>query len=432
MTAGAAIPTPYIPHPERLLSTIHPSTPAVCMHLEDPAEPHHRKTLFFAGDAVLHESFFDQQQPEQWLSDYQRLLTRFTPGPLMGYFAYESGFQHEPTRWQSLRTLPGQPMFRFYEVPYWYEADHSSRTGRILTTSIATADDLAAFNRLVETPTLTSSPHQPSPAIDDAALEAMADFTRPEYIRTATAILDQITQGQFYELNFTQRFRKISPMPPAQLFQHLLEQLQPRYAFFARFPDETIVSASPELFLHKSGNRLQTCPIKGSFRAPVPPEEQRKLAAEHVMVVDLARNDFGRISDLQWVHVAEHAIEKTFGAITHLESRVTAHTSQHTAAILAATTPAASITGMPKVIVTTAIDAHEKSARGIYTGHCGVLWPDGDFQLNVAIRTLRAQPLPGDQWHYTGGSGGAITADSDPAAEYQECLAKIRPLLSLL
>lgn len=432
MTAGAITPAPYLRHPENLLAQVPDATPAVCIRLEDPAAPDHPKTLFFAGAAPLHESFFDPRQPENWIAAYQRLLAHPARGPLVGYFAYESGFQHEPARWHELPIAPGEPMFRFYELRYWYEADHLSRTGKIVTTPHAHPDEITAFSRLLESSSEPSFLAAPASPLSDAELETMADFSQDAYVQTAQDILAQIAQGDYYELNFTQRFRTSSAVAPQQIFPHLVHQLNPRYAFFAQFPDEVIVSASPELFLHKRGDYVQTCPIKGSFRPPTSPAEQQKLAAEHVMVVDLARNDLGRISDLQWVHVAELASEKRFGAIAHLESRVAAHTSQDPATILAATTPAASITGMPKVIVTTAIAAHEKSPRGVYTGQCGVLWPDGDFQLNVAIRTLQAQLVEPGRWHYTAGSGGAITADSDPVAEYQECLAKIRPLLSLL
>jgi para-aminobenzoate synthetase component 1 len=402
--------------------------------------------IFFAGHAKVLEAHYDRQAPTRWQTAYAEMCANPALAPRAGYYSYEFGHQFEPHRWATLPITSGQAMFRFLELPCWYQADHATQTAQIHSapgTDSATLHAFAVFLREAFEQVSSPQPHTPSRHLSDDQIAALGELTAGEYTRAIDSILEDIRSGRYYEINFTQRFHKLSLVPPAQLFPRLVAALQPAYAFYAQFPDETIVSASPELFLHKHGTHIQTCPIKGSYRQPPAPAEFEKLHAEHTMVVDLARNDLGRISDAAWVSVAEQAVARRYGQITHLESRITGHTTHTSAEILAATLPAASITGNPKVITVQSIGEYERTPRGIYTGNCGIQWPNGDFQLNVAIRTLQARQAPRQAvatrcaaeppaWQYTLGAGGAITADSSPRDEYQECLAKVRPLIEQL
>jgi anthranilate/para-aminobenzoate synthase component I len=435
VSCGGAIPAPYISDVERLVSGAQKWPHVAFLRTRNPARPAGGPVdIFFAGLAGLHESRYRADDPARWVQDWNNLSRQNVGAPMAGYFSYEFSFQFEPTRWQKLPVAPGQPMFRFLELPYWYEADHEARAGVIRSTAHASAQELRGFAAYVEAaaqdrPARCEAGH--IPGLTDEQVGALGEFSAEEYRAAVQRIREDILAGRYYELNFTQRFHAESTVPPAALFCNLLQRLDPPYAFYIQFDDECIVSASPELFLCKTGAEVQTCPIKGSFSGPQSPAEQEKLQAEHIMVVDLARNDLGRISDLDWVQVAEQSAVRHFGAISHLESRVVAKTSWSRDEVFAATFPAASITGTPKVMAVQAIAEYERSPRGIYTGSCGVLWPDGDFQMNVAIRTLRGINSSLGKWQYTLGAGGAVVADSDPAAEYRECLAKVRPLLEI-
>lgn len=407
--------------------------------MNDPAKSRDPADIYYVGS----RTWVGQQDGEssgQWQTQFQRMLGFESGAPLAGYFAYEFGFQFEPDRWGGLSCGGGRPMFRFVEMDAWYRADHGSCTAEIFAAPGITQDALLEFTRFIENAAagrlklvdslLSLKESTGSADLDQIALYGELD--RSDYVATVERILEDIRAGRYYELNFTQRFRRKSSVPPPVLFSRLVKKLQPSYAFYGKFDDEIIVSASPELFLHKLGNRIQTCPIKGSFRQPPSSAEMMKLHAEHTMVVDLARNDLGRISDQGWVHVAERETARQFGQITHLESRITGRSGRNFHEILAKTLPAASITGTPKIISVESISEYERSPRGIYTGNCGVLQPSGELQLNVAIRTLHAVLTTDDSrraWQYTLGSGGAIVADSDPEQEYQECLMKVAPLL---
>lgn len=438
MIEPGRIPAPYIADPASLVPKAADSPHSIFIRTSNPAAPENIIDIFFAGDAKLHEGRFDSGNPQRSQTDFRNLINQSHQSVLAGYFAYEFGFQFEPAPWKHLPIPDAHRLFSFLEIPFWYEVNHETNTASICTCPDTPDRALQTFKQFIK----TNAAEQPiaAPCPSDSArnltTREIADYgelTEAEYTGRIEQILEDIKAGRYYEMNFTQRFHADSTRHPAHVFQELMKSLQPACAFYGSFGNHHVVSASPELFLHKSGTYLQTCPIKGSIASANPATNPAKLNAEHVMVVDLARNDLGRIANKKWVQVEDLAAEKQFGAITHLESRITAHTSSPRPEILAATLPAASITGMPKVMVVSEIAQYETSPRGIYTGNCGILWPNGDLQLNVAIRSLFCTPARSSTtWHYTTGAGGAIVSDSNPLEEYHECLMKIRPMLQAL
>lgn len=432
---GTVIPAPYMKNPERLI------TPNACwtfsgfLRTQTPGSSRRGIEIFYATDRPSYCGIYTKQAPRAWLREYARFMERPSSAAVAGYFGYELGYHFEPARWGELPLEEGQRMFQFVEMEHWYEVDHEGGTAKICAVADACSSSLQRFVNYIYESSGTSAPHlavRNPKAITDEQLAKFGEFSQEEYVEAVEHILSDISAGRYYELNFTQRFSVQSSLHPADAFIELYQRLDPSFAFYANFNNQYIASLSPELFLHQQDGLIQTCPIKGSFRGIPGSVERAKLIAEHIMVVDLARNDIGRISDQAWVHVEEQGIEKTFGEITHLESRISGRTSRALPGVLAATSPAASITGMPKVIAVQSIAQYERSPRGLYTGNCGVLWPNGDFQLNVAIRTLEAESADYNTWTYALGAGGAITADSDPELEYAECLAKARPFLELL
>jgi len=439
---------PYIAETQRLVRLSEEQETAAFVRTRNSGAEDGAVDIVFCGPAVIHEGRYFQDRPTEWIKQYHAMLERAMLVPLAGYFAYEFGYQFEESRWNELPIANGQVMFRFAELPYWYEADHKARVGRICIAPGTTHNGiqnslLQKFCAFIEcaSPRLFQSGNDRSSSNNLAASKVAMQMSpgqgngcwdRDEagYIHTVEHILEDIRDGRYYEINFTQRYSATSSAAPPHVFSALVESLSPDYAAYFKFADEHVISASPELFLRKTGQTVQTCPIKGSFVGSVSGSEWEKLKAEHIMVVDLARNDLGRICNSGWVRVEEQCYVRKFGRLSHLESRIAGDTTHTAGEILRSTLPAASITGMPKVITVQAIANYERSPRGLYTGNCGILWPDGGFQLNVAIRTMRAETsADGCGWRYTLGAGGAIVADSDPEQEYRECVAKAEPLI---
>ena len=187
----------------------------------------------------------------------------------------------------------------------------------------------------------------------------------------------------------------------------------------------TIVSASPELFLARRGDRLMTRPIKGTRPAGVDVEGE-KDGAEHVMIVDLERNDLARVCEPGSVRWPELMIQYELAGVTHLVSTVegTLRPGVTLGEILAATFPGGSVTGAPKIAAVDLIASLEPVGRGASMGALGVLRPDGDFDLALTIRTLAVAEGRVHLW-----VGGKIVWDSDPEAEIEESWVKARPLL---
>jgi para-aminobenzoate synthetase component I len=189
-----------------------------------------------------------------------------------------------------------------------------------------------------------------------------------------------------------------------------------------------IVSASPELFLARRGRRLWTAPIKGT-RPLGEHVEGEKDAAEHVMIVDLERNDLSRVCEPGSVRWPELLAERELAGVVHLVSTVEGRLREGAtlAEILAATFPGGSVTGAPKIAAVDYVARLEPVGRGASMGALGTIYPNGDFDLALTIRTFA---IAGGRIHLW--VGGGIVWDSEPEAEIEESWVKARPLLAAL
>ena len=238
--------------------------------------------------------------------------------------------------------------------------------------------------------------------------------------------MERIAAGELFQANLCLRLEAAWDGDVAQLFAHAVGSLQPRYG--ACFPESGVASFSPELFLRRRGRTVVTGPIKGT--APSDPEAlQRSLKdrAEHVMIVDLMRNDLGRVARYGTVKAQDAPTPLPHPGGWHLVSEVAAEVEATNEALLRATFPPGSVTGAPKVQAMHVIAALEATGREVYTGAIGFASANAGLELNVAIRTFEARN--GRLWL---GAGGGIVADSDPAAELEECLVKARPLIGAI
>lgn len=281
----------------------------------------------------------------------------------------------------------------------------------------------------------SGSPHDKPP--QEAVLKS--NFTRPEYVRAVQKVRDYIIAGDIFQVNLSQRFQTPVTIPPYELFLRLRDINPAPFAAYLNFEDLIVISASPERFLRVQGNEVETRPIKGTRprgRNAVEDEvmanrliQSIKDRAENIMIVDLERNDLGRVCRYGSVHVSELAILETFPTVFHLTSTVKGTLRDGTGNIdlLKACFPGGSITGAPKVRAMEIIDELEPTRRSVYTGSIGYLSFSDNLDLNIVIRTML---IKNNTAYFQ--VGGGIVYDSDPEEEYQETLDKGKALVQAL
>jgi para-aminobenzoate synthetase component 1 len=234
-----------------------------------------------------------------------------------------------------------------------------------------------------------------------------------------------IARGDVYQVNLVRHLQAPFAGDPAGL-QAALLPLRPLHARPFTGPGYAICSASPELFLARRGERLWTKPIKGT-RPAGEDVEGDKDTAEHVMIVDLERNDLSRVCRIGSIRWPELLQQHELAGVTHLVSTVEGRLRPGVglAEILAATFPGGSITGAPKIAAIDEITRLEPLGRGAAMGALGTVRANGDFDLALTIRTFAVADDAVHLW-----VGGGIVWDSEPDAEWEETLVKARPLLA--
>jgi len=260
-------------------------------------------------------------------------------------------------------------------------------------------------------------------------------ITSEEYRRCLRAIRKFIRDGDTYQVNFTYRLQARTDVDPWHLFVRIAGDEEPPLAAFVDTGDWAVCSASPELFMRLDGERIESRPMKGTAarglwfdddqgkRATLRSSEKER--AENVMIVDMVRNDLGRVALCGSVHVSSLFEVERYPTVWQMTSTVRALTREPLDRILQATFPPASITGAPKCRTMEIIAELESSPRRIYTGTIGFMTPGRHAQFNVAIRTILLQKATGGAEY---GVGGGIVWDSKTTDEYQECLTKTKVL----
>lgn len=245
------------------------------------------------------------------------------------------------------------------------------------------------------------------------------------------AAIEHIEAGDIFQANVCARFDTRLEGDPLDVFCAGVEEIRPAFAGYVADQQGAVLSWSPELFLRRRGEHVLSSPIKGTAPLEADPAVLRASAkdrAENIMIVDLMRNDLGRVAVPGSVHVpALTRLERH--AVWHLVSDVEAQVAAPDSALLRATFPPGSVTGAPKVRAMELLAGElESTAREAYTGAIGYVSPSAGLELNVVIRTLEAA-ADGRAWL---GAGGGIVADSDPAAELAECFVKAAPIAAAL
>jgi para-aminobenzoate synthetase component 1 len=381
---------------------------------------------------------------ELWRSVSQRLLRlpllswNLSPG-WIGYVGFEMA------RW--LERLPGShredlglPLMRIGLFDRGIVFDHRERRAYAVIgagvrsnlglTELSPNELLDDWQRAVETK---------PPCRENGFARISPDMQRGTYERMVERALEYISAGDIYQVNLAQRFRIDGIGDPLDEYCRLRCVNPAPYATLLRWSDGAIGSVSPELFLRHRDGAVLTRPIKGTRPRTHDPLldaayrqqllDSEKDAAELAMIIDLHRNDLGRICEFGSVRVPHARRIETHPTVFHTVADVVGRlrADRDELDLLEACFPAGSISGVPKIRALEIIDELEPVARGAYTGSVGVLGLDGQMTFNVAIRTLQF-----GRQAATLHVGGGIVADSDPADEYEETLAKARGVMEAL
>jgi para-aminobenzoate synthetase component 1 len=356
----------------------------------------------------------------------------------VGYLAYDFGRRLErlPSRARDDLALPDFAL-GFYDVVGAF--DHSTGAACLFATGLPAegADALArAARRLDDFERRLGKPAGSRPHPRGVTAPAQSTFTHAAYCRAVERIRGHIRSGDIFQANLSQRWTvPVEGGAPEVLASALFERLSllspaPHAAFLA-LGNHAIASASPERFIELRGRRVETRPIKGTRPRGATPKADAALRAalevspkdraENVMIVDVLRNDLGRVCESGSVRADRLCEVETFPQVFHLTSTVSGTLREGLDALdlVTACFPGGSITGAPKIRAMEILEDLEPVRRHIYTGSIGYLDWSGDADWSIAIRTALVTPRA---IRYA--AGGGITADSEPEAEYQETLDK--------
>ncbi len=368
----------------------------------------------------------------------------FTVGAV-GYFAYDLCHQIErlPQTAVSDIRLP-ELWIGLYDAALAYDhstgtwwacaADFDGRAGR----DARLAARIDALVELIERP----GPRWAAPE-RIASTAPVSNFSRDEYIQAVCRTKDYIAAGDIFQANISQRFHTKLDGHPYELYRRLREMNAAPFAAYLDIGGQVVASSSPERFLKVTRDRrgvrhVETRPIKGTrprrrgddaFNALMRAEllDSTKDNAELTMIVDLERNDLGRVCRYGTVKVTERAALEEYASVFHLVATIEGdlHERYDIVDLIRATFPGGSITGAPKIRAMEIIDELEPTRRSVYTGSIGYIGFDGTADLNIAIRTMI---IDGSDCYLQ--DGGAIVADSDPELEYEEPLHNGRAMFA--
>jgi para-aminobenzoate synthetase component I len=353
------------------------------------------------------------------------------PGGFFGYFGYDLATWLEDLPTSARRDLP-VPQLWLDWVDLTAVYDHAART--VTLASLRDADDLEALAGKLLT---ASEQQQPNP--DFTASVMTPDLEPARFQRMVERARDYIAAGDIYQANLSVRFSGSCSGSSAELYRRLRQINPSPFACYLKSPGMEIISASPERLVSLHCGRAETRPIAGTRRRGGSPNEDENLKqellahpkerAEHIMLLDLERNDLGKVCRAGTVTVDELMVLEQYSHVTHIVSNVSGELASGYSAIdlFAATFPGGTITGVPKKRCMEIIDELEPTGRGSYTGSAGYLSVTGHMDLNILIRTLQRFD---DRLTFQVGAG--IVADSIPQREWQECLNKGEALMKAL
>jgi anthranilate synthase component 1 len=366
------------------------------------------------------------------------------PCGLVGWLSYDVARDIEtlPTEAVRDRDLPRAQFGVYDRLVAWREPRPAADVDLFVTACPRVTDPDAAFERgreramALATRAVAGDPSVGPPDVAATSARFESDCGRAAFRERVARVKSHIRDGDTFQANVSHRLVAPAAVHPVETFDVLRDVNPAPYSALLEFPGVDLISASPELLLDRDGERLLTEPIAGTRPRGETDEADQRLAAdlradgkeraEHAMLVDLERNDLGKVARYGSVAVSDYRRVDRYAEVMHLVSLVEArlHDTCSLADAIAAMFPGGTITGAPKPRTMAIIDAVEASRRGPYTGSIGILGFDDRATLNIVIRTLVRY---GEQFHLRVGAG--IVDDSDPDREYDETLDKARALV---
>lgn len=361
-------------------------------------------------------------------------------GGAVGYLGYELGHHIETIPYQAVDDLDLPEMaIGFYD---WVLArDESSGETWIVATGLPGGSEEASRERIgwIRERLAEDVSSTPPSTMGALGYGLTSNFSHEDYLKAVDAVKEYIVQGDIYQANISHRFSVEIECGPWDLYQRLRQVSPAPYSAYLSYPEVTVVSASPEEFLRLSDGTVQTRPMKGTRPRGRDEAEDRKLAAEllasdkeraeNIMIVDLMRNDLGRVCVPGTIKVPELFVVEKYPTVLQLVSTVTGRTMPGVDAVdvIKACFPGGSITGAPKIRAIEIIDELEPTQRSVYCGTIGYIGFDGSMLTSIPIRILLVK---GSTAYFQ--VGGGIVADSQPQSEYEETIHKARGALNAL
>jgi para-aminobenzoate synthetase len=389
-------------------------------------------------ETVEHKSVFDLLDREM-----SRIAVKPPPGVdrgllggYVGYLGYECKADCGSTNVHS-SDLPDAAMMLANRV---VAVDHASKQTHLL--ALCREDDpeaelwLEAAESVVAAAIAEPPPERPlDPAPEPGGhVRFRCGRGREQYLADIARSQAELAAGESYEVCLTDQISTDASPDPFALYRQLRRSNPAPFAAFLRFGDRAIVSSSPERFLSvERDRRVQARPIKGTISRREDPaedaaqraelEEDEKTRAEHLMIVDLLRNDLGRVCEVDSVRVPDLMVVEPYATVHQVVSTITGRLEAERTSVecVRACFPGGSMTGAPKERTMEIIDDLEAEARGVYSGAIGYFGVDGSTDLSIVIRTIVMRP-----GRTTIGAGGAIVMQSDPEEEFEEILLKAR------
>ena len=364
--------------------------------------------------------------------DFDSLQTHIHSNPdwLFGFLSYDLKNQLENLQSQNPDHLDFPELFFFQPKRLWVIKDNRVE-----------AHYLSPFQPNDDWEQIMSTSDQYVDSIEKE-ISMQHRISKADYFAKTHALQQHIARGDIYEVNFClELYAEDAKIEPHIMFQELNEKAKSPFSAFVQIDDKYLLSSSPERFLKRVGNRLISQPIKGTARRHIDMvqdaaeayqlQKSEKERAENTMIVDLVRNDMSRIATKGSVQVEELCKVYPFAHVHQMISTVVAElqTETQVSDAIAACFPMGSMTGAPKVRAMQLIEQYEETKRGLYSGAVGYIDPNGYFDFNVVIRSLLYRK---DTGYLSLQVGSALTGNSSPEKEYDECLLKAKGVLEVL
>ncbi len=390
------------------------------------------------------------------LKDLEEEMARYRPvelpdmppftGGAVGYLGYEYVHCAEPTVPLAARDELAMPALWFMLCDSLVAFDRARQTLRLIVNAhVGTDPNLAYDHALIELERLGAALQQPCPLLPAAFVPAApsqvptGNFTRAAFEKLVADSKEFIRAGDVFQIVLSQRFSGPFARSPLDLYRALRTVNPSPYMFILETGDFALVGASPEVHVRLTGQRAEIRPIAGTRPRGATPTEDNALAtelladekekAEHLMLVDLARNDIGRVCEFGSINVREFMTIERYSHVMHIVSQVEGQLAPKRSAfdLMRATFPAGTVSGAPKVRAMQLIAQMEETQRGSYAGALGYFSYNGNLDSCITLRTALVKD---GQVHVQAGAG--IVSDSSPAAEYQETINKASALFKAI